>query len=265
MPQPTTQVRWTQDTRTAFLLALRLTGTVMRAAAAIGRQPAVCYKVRERDAAFRAAWDAIVAEQRAGRRVARRIGPDAVGPAGADIARDAAGHRLRRDGLTVVKRRAFLRALSETGTVEAACRAAGVSDTAAYNLRSADAEFAAAWDRALRASGPVLDQVVWERAVEGWEEPVFAGGKQVGTRRRFSETLLRHMVIRRDKGVALANDPKALVARAREAAKAAGGVFATYASEAETNAAILKQIDRIEAEHPLSAAADWIRRRKEGR
>lgn len=121
MPQLTKLIRWTQDTRTAVLLALRLHGSVKDAAAAIGRAPAVCQQVRRGDAAFAAAWDAIVTEQRAARRVARQVGPDAAGAAPAEMQRDAAGHRWRRDGLTKVKRRAFLRGLSERGSVDGAC------------------------------------------------------------------------------------------------------------------------------------------------
>ncbi len=203
----------------------------MRAAREIGRQPAVCYKVRERDADFAAAWDAIAAEWRERRSVARRLGPDvAVGFGAGAVAlspeRDAKGHhRRRRDALTTVKRRAFLRALSETGTVAAACLAADVSDTAAYRLRGDDADFAAAWDRALRTAAPALEQVAWERAVEGWEETVYRGGEVVSTRRRYSETLLRQLIVKRDKAVAVSDDPKALRKRAVEAARAAGGWF----------------------------------------
>lgn len=62
MPQPRTQTRWTADTRIAFLLALRLTGTVMRAATEIGRKPAVCYKVRAREPEFATRWDSIMAD-----------------------------------------------------------------------------------------------------------------------------------------------------------------------------------------------------------
>ena len=126
--------------------------------------------------------------------------------------------KLGRDGFggehrnCRVKRKTFLRALSETGTVAAACLAADVSDTAVYRLRRDDADFGGAWDRALRTAAPALEQAVWERAVEGWDEPVFAGGKQVGTRRRFSESLLRQLVIRRERAAAL----RALAEKSRD-------------------------------------------------
>lgn len=242
MSQPNTQRRWTEDTRTAFLLALRLTGTAIQAAKEIGRQPAVCYKARQREPAFAAAWDAILTDLRARRAALRRSGRPAV--AGADVVPPG---QPRRDGMTAVRRRAFLRGLSESGTVDGACRAADVSDTAVYNLRARDADFAAAWDRALRVSAPALEQVAYERAVEGWEEPVFASGKQVGTRWRHSPALLKQMIDKRDKAAALTEDPNALRTRAEDAARAAGGFFGTSATREETNAAIMAKLETIEA------------------
>lgn len=37
---------------------------------------------------------------------------------------------------------------------------------------------------------------MYRRAVEGWDEPVFHGGKQVVVRRRYSDALLRMMSLR---------------------------------------------------------------------
>lgn len=64
MRQPTTQHRWTEDTRIAFLLALRLTGGMRRAAAEIGRDVPGCYNWRKRDPAFAAARDPALATSR---------------------------------------------------------------------------------------------------------------------------------------------------------------------------------------------------------
>ena len=235
MPQPTTQPatprRWTEDTRTAFLLALRLTGGVRKAAAEIGRTCPGLLQVREARCGLcrRLGQDRRRTESGAAAGAAAAGRGCALPAAGAEpgVLAGIMAKRTRWDGVTPVKRRAFLRVLSESGGVDAACQRVGVSDTAVYRLRSEDADFAAAWDRALATAQPVLEQVVWERAVEGWEEAVFAGGKQVGTRRRFSESLLRQLVIKREKAVALADDPKALIARAQEAARAAGGWFDT--------------------------------------
>lgn len=249
MPQPNTQRRWTEDTRTAFLLALRLTGGVRKAAAEIGRDIAGCYKWREREPDFAAAWDAIVAEQKAARRSALKHPGEAI-PAHATVGAEPgvlAGvmrKRTRWDGVTPVKRRAFLRALAESGGVAAACARVGVSDTAIYRLRGDDADFAAAWDRALATCAPLLEQVVWERAVEGWDEPVWQGGVQVGTRRRFSETLLRQLVVAREKAVAAGTaDQATLEERAKAAARAAGGHFGMPVTLEATRASILRNLD----------------------
>lgn len=180
--------RWTEDTETAFLLALRLTGQARRAAAEIGRSLASAYTRRRRDPAFAARWDAVVAEQQ--REWAERA---ASRPSELPIGRE------RFDGWTPLRRRAFLRALSETGEVAAACRRVRISTTAAYGLRERSAAFAEAWDRALEQSVPMLEQVAWERAVEGWEEEIVAGGKVVGTRRRYSEALLKALLARADR------------------------------------------------------------------
>lgn len=57
--------RWSADTDQAFLLALRMTGRVRDAAAAIGRSVSCAYKRRRRDPDFAARWDAAVADQHA--------------------------------------------------------------------------------------------------------------------------------------------------------------------------------------------------------
>lgn len=109
MPQATPKRRWTEDTSTAFLLALRQTGQVARAAAAIGRDKFVAYDVRARDPDFAARWDAITAELAAARRTARadararqRAAAKAALTRGAgdDTDRDASGNRTRWSGLT---------------------------------------------------------------------------------------------------------------------------------------------------------------------
>lgn len=252
MPHNAPRRGWTEDTSTAFLLALRLTGGIRTAAAEIGRHVTTCYKARGCDAGFAAAWDRIVAEQKAARRVVVRR-PDAIAasPSASGVVGEPGvkagimNKRTRWDGITPVKRKAFLRALSETGTVAAACLAADVSDTAVYRLRRDDADFGGAWDRALRTAAPALEQAVWERAVEGWDEPVFAGGKQVGTRRRFSESLLRQLVIRRERAVATAADPTALHERAIAAARAAGGSFITRETEQASRAKLAVKLDGL--------------------
>ena len=87
-------------------------------------------------------------------------------------------------------RKKFLENLAETGVVTHSARAAGVSKTAVHISRRRDSKFAQAWDRALDSATDRLENEAVRRAVDGVEEPVYQGGKQVGTITRYSDTLL---------------------------------------------------------------------------
>lgn len=219
MPKPRAFTHWTTDTCTAFFMALRFHGTATRAAAEIGRSVASAYKRRERDPDFARRWDEMLAAWTAA---------NVVGEARALTAIDqerAMPNRERFDGFTPLRQRAFLRALTETGDVRAACAKVGLSNEAAYRARSTYPAFAAAWDRALGQSVAVLEQVAYERAVEGVEEQVWHAGKVVGTRRRYSEVLLRSLVVKADPAPKKNQSKKALREAAIAAAKLADGFF----------------------------------------
>ena len=68
----------------------------------------------------------------------------------------------RSDGWTPERQRAFIAALAETGRVEHAARAVGISATSCYRLRRARGaeSFTAAWDAALRCAS--------ERQLDAW-------------------------------------------------------------------------------------------------
>lgn len=104
--------------------------------------------------------------------------------------------RARHDGWNAERQTAFLIALSRTGCVRDACRSVGISSTSAYRLRRECPDFAAGWDRALKRAMPTLEGAAFTRAVEGWEEPVYQGGRMIGTRRRYSDSLLRLLLQR---------------------------------------------------------------------
>ena len=87
-------------------------------------------------------------------------------------------------------RRRFLDALAETGSVRAAAAASGRARGAWLALRGRDAAFAQAWDEALDAYVELLEAEADRRAVGGEDEPIFYGGKQVGSRTRASDSLL---------------------------------------------------------------------------
>ena len=224
--------RWTADTQTAFLTALKATGQAGKAAEAIGRSPSSAYKWRRRHPEFRARWDAVVAAQQA-------AWIEAEGVKAADV-EPAMG---RFDGWTRLRRRTFLRALSETGEVKAACERVGISDTSVYRLRARNRAIARDCAAALERSLPMIEQVAWERAVEGWEESVVVRGEVVGSRRRYSESLLRMLL------------GEALAARRAEAAAEAKAQrnMPRRATAEETDARLNKLLDGLA--HRLRAEA----------
>lgn len=106
--------------------------------------------------------------------------------------------RHRHDGWTPARQVAFLRTLRETGEVTAACRHVGLSTTSAYRVKRRIPAFGAAWDQALAFLAPVLERAALERAVEGWLEPIVYQGKVVAHRRRYSDAMLRLLLLRED-------------------------------------------------------------------
>lgn len=84
----------------------------------------------------------------------------------------------------------FLDVLSKHGVVSRAALEVGVDRRTPYRLRKSDLEFAAAWDEAEYAGAETLVAEAYRRAVEGWEEPVYQGGEEVGKVRKYSDTML---------------------------------------------------------------------------
>jgi len=226
---------WTADTKTAFLMALRATGSVTRACAEIGRSVNSPYEHRRKDPDFDGKWRTALAEWEAEAIAERRAA------VGADEER-AMPNRARFDGFTPLRQRAFLRALSETGDVREACRKVQVSNNAAYKMREKYPTFATAWDRALAQSVATLEQAAFERAVDGVEEEVWHAGKRVGTRVRRSDALLGRMLARQDK-------------KADGEAKAVAAAPRPYATKEETDAAILRKLEAIETRMVREAAS----------
>lgn len=91
-------------------------------------------------------------------------------------------------------RRTFLHALATGRSVSEAAGQAGISRATLYAWRQDSAAFSAAWDRAaLRAQNALFDRMqsaLIQRGIEGVDEPVFHAGRLVGTRKRYSDTLL---------------------------------------------------------------------------
>ena len=100
--------------------------------------------------------------------------------------------KFRHDGWTPERQRAFIGALADTGSVSRAAAMVNMAQTNCYTLRrSAGAEsFRRAWEAALDFGLARLKDVAFERAIDGYLEPVFVAGKLMGFRRRRNDALL---------------------------------------------------------------------------
>ena len=80
----------------------------------------------------------------------------------------------RLDGWTEEKQRRFIETLADTGLVGVAAKAVGMSRESAYRLRRSahGAAFARAWDAARHHAGGLIEDVAFERAIEGVEHEV---------------------------------------------------------------------------------------------
>jgi hypothetical protein len=95
-----------------------------------------------------------------------------------------------RTNRTTKKSAEFLEALSQTCNITRSCEICGLPRRTVYDWRAADPEFAKAWEDALDKGADVLEDEAKRRAHDGVEEPVYYGGKQVGTVRKYSDVLL---------------------------------------------------------------------------
>ena len=96
----------------------------------------------------------------------------------------------------------FLDELARHGNVRVAAARCGVSRSGAYLARSRNLAFADAWRAALVLGRDRAVEEMAERAIEGWQEPVFYHGRQVAVRRRYDARLLLAHLARLDKACA---------------------------------------------------------------
>ncbi|MBD2841605.1 hypothetical protein [Erythrobacter rubeus] len=102
----------------------------------------------------------------------------------------------RSDGWTAERQHDFIEALADTGSVEAACKHVNMSTVGAYRIRRLPEgeSFAKAWEAALDLGVRRLEDIAMERALNGVEEPFYAYGNLVGTRKRYNDRLLMFML-----------------------------------------------------------------------
>jgi hypothetical protein len=107
-------------------------------------------------------------------------------------------HANARAIMTARRQLAFLREFARHGYVLGGARAAGISSDAVYKWRKRDPAFAALCDSAEHEAKDAIRLEVYRRAVEGWDEPVYQGGKQVGVIHKHSDRLLELLVKSKD-------------------------------------------------------------------
>ena len=106
--------------------------------------------------------------------------------------------RNRLAGWSADRQRYFLETLAETGSVHHAASAARLSARSAYRLRARSPAFAACWDTALQLAVGRLSAIVFDRAINGRIEQLYADGVLVGERRVPSDKLLTWLLARLD-------------------------------------------------------------------
>ena len=105
--------------------------------------------------------------------------------------------RPRNDGWTPEKQRRFIETLADTGLVNVAAQAVGLSRASAYQLRRAPhgAAFARAWDAARHQAAGLIEDIAFERAIEGTEQEVLdRDGDVVATRLVHDNRLLKYLL-----------------------------------------------------------------------
>jgi len=103
----------------------------------------------------------------------------------------------RIDGWTEEKQRRFIETLADTGLVNVAARAVGMTRETAYRLRRAEhgAAFAPAWDAARQHAGGLIEDIAFDRAIEGTEQEVIDHhGEVISTRLVHDNRLLKYLL-----------------------------------------------------------------------
>jgi hypothetical protein len=88
----------------------------------------------------------------------------------------------------------FLACLSEGWSVSKASEKAGFSYATAYVHRRKNPEFSAAWDDAIEQGTDHLEDIATARATEGYQRPIYVGGRLVGHVTEYSDGLLQFML-----------------------------------------------------------------------
>lgn len=92
----------------------------------------------------------------------------------------------------------FLADLAETGNVTRTCKRIGLKRITVYSRAKRDPEFKAEMEEAHALGLRQLEDVAVKRATQGWTEPVFFQGEEVGGVQKYSDALLMFLLQGRD-------------------------------------------------------------------
>lgn len=92
------------------------------------------------------------------------------------------------------KKAIFVLALRDGHSVKKAAEAAGVTRATCYRWRADDPHFEFDWDEAVEEGTDTLEDEAMRRARDGVDKPVYYQGKEVGTIKEYSDTLLIFML-----------------------------------------------------------------------
>lgn len=97
--------------------------------------------------------------------------------------------------LNEARKQKFLEELTKHGIVGEAAKRASLHShrgclTSFYRERERDPDFAQAWDEALEMARGAVEAELHRRAVEGYLEPIYYLGQEVGEVRKYSDSLL---------------------------------------------------------------------------
>lgn len=103
----------------------------------------------------------------------------------------ATARQMELQRLATLKAKArFLREFAECGNVLRSAKAVKVGRRTVYDWLQVDEEFKALYGQAHEDALDELEEEARRRAVDGVLEPVYQGGKKVGSIRKYSDTLL---------------------------------------------------------------------------
>jgi hypothetical protein len=172
----------------------------------------------------------------------------------------------RHDGWTPERQRAFIAALADTGSVDAACKAVDMAQRGAYYLRRQPGaeSFRAAWQAALDCGVQRIEDVVMDRALNGVEEPVYSYGALIGTRRRYNDRLLMFILRNRAPERFAQGNPKGLnavgqmeVERLKKQWRKEWEAEHKHVSPAALRASIDRKVERLRQQIEAERAAAW--------